>query len=505
MIVEEETPSGWQTLQQYTSDFFTAMPAVAKVSAMGADRIFYATRFSAWVYGVNDGLSTPFGVGLATAFATCAIVDNWWGRGYSMIRRERARLAAPVFNPQGPRWLNSGRNNVSFAKAGGYVFIQLCSIQYMINSIPGSNLGALSITKLMARLGGSTFNAFCDPAKGDGPASSKFGITLAHLAGAYLAYSTISSFLSYNTPQIRNYFNKLFIDEEIWDIKAKSWFTTLTGTFVNTLGIAFAGIAALDLLEYETLCHAGLEDIPYWLKVGWVIQSCVINVIINGLMTLYAVHMHDSNEHHKARHSLANEIEMSLEWGVIISLAIFGNSVAALCATEVQVPNLPGSFNRDYKYLAYNSLIILGALPLSAIAFKNQLALSSESDVRERVTRKEEKDAATFNTTQRTAAVHRAAQHQFVEADEQKENLYNFDTPRAHYGSNGHMNGNGHFPANLPVVRKSFCARLNFFQQAIPPAELSEHERLLGELQAGMTRYDSEPEESKMWGGCGIM
>jgi hypothetical protein len=519
-LLEEESPRGWwQYINQQISDITTAMPAYAKVAAMGADRVFYATRFSAWVCHTKDGLSTHFGVGVAATFASCAIVDNWWGRGYSMIRRERDKLVTAISVPRAT-WFHSGRVDATYVDEAGYLFVQAVSVQYMINSVPGSDLGALAVAKLLARFAGNTFNAFCAAENGEGPASYPVTITLAHLAGGYLAYSTVSSFLSYNTPQIRNYYNKLFIDGEIWDVKGKSWFKTVTGTLVNTIGIAFATMAAMDLLENELLCHAGIDGVPYWFKVSWTLQACIVNVLMNGMMTLYAVHMHDSNEHHKARHKLAKEIELSLEWELIIRLAILGNSIAAFCATEVQVPNLPGTFAENYKYLAYNPILITAALPLSYIALTNQLALSSESDVRERITRKEIMLGYNlYLENRKTEAELRERSSRRVYTVEEKEDRSIYDRnehkrTNASYGSNGHTNGhiNGsaivnlgeHQPASIYTQRKSFCSRFNFFgKQSEPLSAPTEHDKLLGELQEGMTRYDS-PSAFKGW-GCGIM
>jgi hypothetical protein len=517
-LLEEESPrSWWQYFNQQISDITTAMPAYAKVAAMGADRVFYATRFSAWVCYTKDGLSTRFGVGLAATFASCAIVDNWWGRGYSMIRRERERLdtvpAAPSSAPRAT-WIHSGRTTTTFLNEAGYVFIQGVSIQYMINSVPGSDLGALAVAKLFARFGGTTFNAFCDASKGEGPASYSTTIAAAHLAGGYLAYSTVSSFLSYNTPQLRNYYNKLFIDGEIWNIKRKSWVKTVTGTMVNTIGIAFATMAAMDLLEYELLCHGGIDGMPHWFKVGWTMQACIVNILMNGLMTLSAVHNHDSNEHHKARHQLAKEIDLSLEWELILRTAIVGNSIAAFCATEVQVPNLPGTVAQDYRYLAYNALLITAAIPLSYIAFTNQYALSSESDVTERAKRMEIlKDEAANQERMRKEAEQR---DRAIRPPEDRANRNIYDIKKTKYGSNGHTNGhiNGnavlvnlgsHQPARVYTERKSFCSRLNFFSTSAEPViEPTEHEQLLEDLQEGMTRYDSRS-PFRGWGGCGIM
>ncbi len=514
-MYEEDATTIAESLTRSFSNLMRASRAIAKVASMGADRIFYATRFAAWALVVEDGLSTDFGVALALTLATSAIIDNGWGRGFSMYRRELPESQAAIAaqrnrNPtKDADWVYPGMDT-TFTQRAGYITIQGFCALYMFNSMPGSYLNSFAYAKLGARLTGGTFNAFCDASRDKSPPSSASSIVTAHLAGTFLGYSTISSFLSYNLPQIRNYYYQLFILNKIAEIDLATWWETITSTLLNTSGIAFAGFFSWLLLQDESFCHLGINKIPDRLILYWIIQACITNIMINGMMTLYAVHMRRINRHETDRVALAREIDMSPELDLIIRSAITVNSFAAFCATTVQIPNLPGIANKEWQYLAYNpALIILGLGLAARVSFLSQYALSSESDVFERLARKKEiEHKQDLELEERKLSEEHFARYD--EDDEKEENRNIFSDMNNGYGS--FSNGNGDV-TNIPVpaVRESFLTRASryvFFRTAEPQVELVDPENAahFARLKQDVNNRFNIPEEpqSKSW-ECSIM
>jgi hypothetical protein len=243
----------------------------------------------------------------------------------------------------------------------------------------------------------------------------------------------------------------------------------------------------------------------------WVLQACVTNIVINGMMTLYAVHMRRTNQHEADRAALARDIDMSPELDLTIRTAILVNSFAGFCATTVQIPNLPGIMNKQWQYLAYNpELIIVGIFLAGRVSFLSQYALSSESDVFEREARKREiEHKQDVEMEERTWLAEEAAR--FNEDDEMEQTHYNIYEMKKGYDSFGTANGNNTSPSPTPSPRESFVSRVSryvFFRSTEPQPELVSQENAAHFIQLRQdvnNRFSlpAEPEGRSSW--CSIM
>jgi hypothetical protein len=384
---DEDPTTILEHLNYYFFHFTCAKPGLLKVAYMAGGSVLICAKFAAWVLDVEDGLDTDLGIALATTIAGAAIIDNFWGRFFAMYRREvnaRNKKSAQAVDAL-DSWTYPGVDSGIVARAG-YIQVQLGCAMYMANSVPGAFLNTFALTKLGARLVGTSFNPNC----GEKDTSSTVSIVVAHGAAVDIARSSNSSFISYNWPQINRYYVELFINGEIWNIKNPiTWLETLIGVGTNTIVIAFTGYHSLKLLQSATLCHLGINVISDELIRLWIYQACAVNFEMNGLMTLYAVNKRNTNQHEIDRTALARDINMSLEWAATLRTAIILNAVGAFLAVLLSITHTPGMYDPAYKDEDRDILLILIASLVATIGWLNQNALSSESDIYERVKRLE--------------------------------------------------------------------------------------------------------------------
>jgi hypothetical protein len=524
-MLNEKPKTAGAMLKQTFYNGMRAMPALAKVLDMTGKAVFGANRFAAWLYGIKDGLNTRTGVALSTAFGTFAFIDNFWGRAFSMYRlgqpkKKKKVVIEAIVNgdipvPDTDIYRNAtlwypGVETTLFMRAN-YLALQCFSNLYMVNSIPGSYLNTISLAALIARLADNSFDANCDAPH----PSTGTSIVMVHAIGTFLAYSSVSSFISYNHGQIRVYFGKLFIEGQVREIDRWTWLETNLGVLTNTVGIAFGGKHAWDTVKNQSFCHIGINNIPDTFILLWVMQSCITNYIVNGMMTLAAVHKRRTNQHEIDRESLAKIIGMSTLWDIIIRTAIFGNAISVFCSTENQVPSLPGTLDPEYQYLSYNGFMILLGTALAIVSFLNQYALSSESDVREREVRRDEilakkRDEDELEQEEKSLMVNGHARDD-SDDDDQKVDLYRLNgSPRNHafYGANGDSNGHRVKPSVSQKEKSSGFSRILFFRRPEQPTTVlsDEDSEYYAEVQQGMNRFHlQQPDNESSWRSCNIM
>jgi hypothetical protein len=398
------------------------VPPTAKVGQMLGTTIFNANKLAGLILNIPFGLASSLGVALAVVFGYGTIVTQWWIRARGMYRRtapvtpaamamaaiarnptmtgseakvETARveilqqlIAPPTTNA--PSQLNPYRNatffspgvEVGYLARGGYIVLQGFSVVYMFNTIPSAFLSAYSIAQLIARIPGLSFDSFC----ADNDATSpSWKLALVNGTAILFAYCSNVAYDVYNKPQIRNYYGKLIIEGEIIKIGGRAWAETLLGVSINTMVLAFTGRASWNLLKDELFCHIGITSIPAAFVSFMVLESCITNYIINGIMTLMAVHNRYNNVHATSRASLLEDIGFSRTLHANILFAIYIDAVANAVGSYVAGARFPETAdpslaNEGIPYLWYVMFI---ACCVALLGFSNTRSLSEEADIRE--------------------------------------------------------------------------------------------------------------------------
>jgi hypothetical protein len=382
-----------------TTKVYRAFPSSDKVTTMMGTAVFNADKFAAWVLRVPSGLSTPLGISLAIVLTIGVGVDNIVGRAFNMYRRDKPKTPqiTPVpsqnnlsENPQGPPEISPqeiaqnasffypGIDTASYAKSIGYKLFQLQCALYLGNSAMGGFLSKFSLAQLIAKTPGLEFDSTCEDTH-----SNYIAISLVHLAAFYSSYSSILSFMKYNLVRTREYYAHYIIQNHWRDIKFLSTLETLVGVSINTIGIIFNNKHTWELLEKNSLCHINAVPVPEQVIQVQSWEACIANFGVTTASTLPAVHKRHSNQMKHALAALLEEVPSFKPWNNFIRASIGIASLNAGVGIVVATAHLPETINKNLTGLSYEWWMITIATVCSIIAFRNQLALSSEAYIQE--------------------------------------------------------------------------------------------------------------------------
>jgi hypothetical protein len=401
--------NGWERVKSGATILFRSSPAILKVIASAGLAAFGAIKFSGWVLKKEEPLDHPLTIALGVTCALSVGVDNLVCRGFNMYRRENqptpptplqitsqdaeppaeameegnSQLITvhphPLISSRSQSILSyPGTENLSCMMKASYIGLQIFAIFYMLNASSSGYLGAFALSHLVATIFSQELNTTCE-----GDPSPLADIIIIHLLAFSLVYSVLLSLIKYMLPRLREYFNEYIIEKHWHDIGWGTYLESFIGTTITTACIAFTNLHTLYSLRDNTLCRLGVTTLPDFLTLFQTIVACGANFIINGAMTIVAVHKRNTDRMRDERFSLLELVPSFKPWDKLILACLILSSVSSGLGTVVAIAMLPEAIDRENVYLSQSWLMrVLGTLG-GGFIYRNTRAVTLEGYVQE--------------------------------------------------------------------------------------------------------------------------
>ncbi len=379
----------WQQFKNGAAKLFRPLPGVAKVVSMAGSATFALEKFFAWSLALPSGLHSVYGIIFTTIGTITTANTNIVTRYFNMTRREQLQIlvaedsasssADLLIQPSElpANWFHPAGDHKSWNF--GYKFTQLFSAFYIVCSTTSGYISAFALAKLIAMLPYLEFDSSCEETQ-----SASWKIIAVHLTAVFLAYASVRSFKKANLAWVREYYRDLFNDGNWRNISKATLIVTATGVTTNTVCIFFSNRHSYDMLAVNSLCHiSSSATIPESAQLTLATFSCISNIIVNGLMTLAAVHKRHTNVLKTNLNTELEKLPTFKKLNPIILVSIIGDSVNNGLNTAVSVAKLPETINKNYAALSYHPGMCAIAGILGAFAIWNQYALDHEGYIKE--------------------------------------------------------------------------------------------------------------------------